>query len=125
MRGHDITLMTIETASILCSNCRFFMQGYRPDNPMMTRAIEPFCWRSTTRSTPEARDALARFAELEKGQHVHTYRVSSLSLWNAAAAGLNAKAILGDLERFSKYPLPDNIRVDITESISRYRPRSD
>lgn len=69
----------------------------------------------------EARDALARFAELEKSpEYVHTYRVSSLSLWNAAAAGLSAKAILGDLERFSKYPLPDNIRVDITESISRY-----
>ena len=69
----------------------------------------------------EARDALARFAELEKSpEYVHTYRVSSLSLWNAAAAGLSAKAILGDLERFSKYPLPDNIRVDITESIGRY-----
>jgi len=69
----------------------------------------------------EARDALARFAELEKSpEYVHTYRVSSLSLWNAAAAGLGAKAILGDLERFSKYPLPDNLRIDITESIGRY-----
>src|SRR5437870_12985414 len=69
----------------------------------------------------EARDALARFAELEKSpEYVHTYRVTPLSLWNAAAAGLTAQGILDDLERYSKYPLPDNIKVDITDSISRY-----
>ncbi len=69
----------------------------------------------------EARDHLARFAELEKSpEYIHTYRLSSLSLWNAAAAGLDADAILEGLARFSKYPLPDNVRVEIRAAISRY-----
>ena len=69
----------------------------------------------------EARDHLARFAELEKSpEYIHTYRLSSLSLWNAAAAGLNAAAILEGLERYSKYPLPDNVKVEIRSAISRY-----
>lgn len=68
-----------------------------------------------------ARDALALFAELEKSpEHVHTYRVSPLSLWNAAASGLTADQIVADLERFGKYDLPDNVRRDIADAIGRY-----
>ncbi len=69
----------------------------------------------------DARDHLARFAELEKSpEYVHTYRLSSLSLWNAAAAGMSATDILDGLDRLSKYPVPDNVRVEIHEAISRY-----
>ena len=69
----------------------------------------------------EARDALAQFAELEKSpEHIHTYRLSPLSLWNAAAGGLNAQAILELLARYSKYPIPPNVATDIREYISRY-----
>ncbi len=69
----------------------------------------------------EARDALAQFAELEKSpEHIHTYRLSPLSLWNAAAGGLNAQAVLDLLTAYSKYPIPSNVAVDIREYISRY-----
>ena len=69
----------------------------------------------------EARDALARFAELEKSpEHIHTYRITPLSLWNAAAAGLTAEQIVAALERFSKYDLPGNVRVDIRDYVARY-----
>ncbi len=69
----------------------------------------------------EARDCLAAFAELEKSpEHVHTYRITPLSLWNAAAAGLTAEKIISGLERYSKYPLPDNLRRDIADYVSRY-----
>jgi len=69
----------------------------------------------------EARDHLARFAELEKSpEYIHTYRLSSLSLWNAAAAGLSAEEIIEGLARFAKYPLPDNVVTEIREAISRY-----
>ena len=69
----------------------------------------------------DARDALARFAELEKSpEYLHTYRITPLSLWNAAAAGLTAEAILDSLERYSKYDLPQNVRIDIVDVISRY-----
>src|SRR5512137_2919339 len=68
-----------------------------------------------------ARDQLARFAELEKSpEYIHTYRMTPLSLWNAAAAGLQAADILAVLEQFSKYPVPDNVRREVLDYISRY-----
>ena len=68
-----------------------------------------------------ARDAISRFAELVKSpEHIHTYRITPLSLWNAASAGLGQAEILGSLEQYSKYPIPQNILVDIGEMLSRY-----
>ena len=68
-----------------------------------------------------ARDALARFAELEKSpEHIHTYRLTPLSLWNAAAAGLGGASIVESLERYGKYELPGNVRADIRDYVSRY-----
>ena len=69
----------------------------------------------------DARDALARFAELEKSpEHIHVYRLSPLSLWNAASAGLDADGVLESLERLSKYEIPQNIRREIIDFIARY-----
>jgi len=69
----------------------------------------------------DARDHLARFAELEKSpEYIHTYRISSLSLWNAASAGMTADEILEGLHDYAKYPLPDNVIVEIKEAIGRY-----
>lgn len=69
----------------------------------------------------EARDALAQFAELEKSpEHIHTYRLTPLSLWNAAASGLDAARVLALLDQFTKYDLPPNIVTDIREYIGRY-----
>ena len=68
-----------------------------------------------------ARDELARFAELEKSpEHIHHYRVTPLSLWNAAAAGLPAETILEALERYGKYEVPQNVRASVQEAIGRY-----
>ncbi|AKX94739.1 type III restriction enzyme, res subunit [Moorella thermoacetica] len=70
---------------------------------------------------PEARDALARFAELVKSpEHIHTYRLTPLSLWNAAAGGLDAATIIQVLADYSKYPLPANVVADIREYVGRY-----
>src|SRR5438270_3277429 len=69
----------------------------------------------------EARDALAPFAELEKSpEHIHTYRLTNLSLWNAAAAGMSAEQMVDVLARFSKFPLPGNLPIDLAETVSRY-----
>jgi DNA excision repair protein ERCC-3 len=69
----------------------------------------------------EARDALAPFAELEKSpEHVHTYRITNISLWNAAAAGLTADRMIEVLRRYSKFPLPGNLAADLVERVSRY-----
>src|SRR6266566_2186168 len=58
--------------------------------------------------------------EVDHPQHIHTYRLSPLSLWNAAAGGMNAQTILDLLARYSKYDIPSNITVDIRDYISRY-----
>ncbi len=68
-----------------------------------------------------ARDQLARFAELEKSpEYIHTYRITPLSLWNAAASGLRPEAIIEALQTYSRYPVPNNVCVDIADYVSRY-----
>ncbi|MDR3200305.1 MAG: helicase-associated domain-containing protein, partial [Spirochaetales bacterium] len=72
-------------------------------------------------SYDEARAAISPFAELEKSpEHMHTYRMSPLSLWNAASAGLDEKAISSSLAVHSRYPVPENVAANIRETLSRY-----
>jgi DNA excision repair protein ERCC-3 len=69
----------------------------------------------------DARDSLARFAELEKSpEHIHTYRITPLSLWNAAASGMSAESIVGELYEYTKYDMPSNVVVDIRDYVGRY-----
>lgn len=69
----------------------------------------------------EARDFLARFAELEKSpEFFHTYRITPLSIWNAAASGLAADSILEFLRLRSRYPVPPNVERDVLENIRKY-----
>jgi len=70
---------------------------------------------------PEARDALARFAELVKSpEHVHTYRLTPLSIWNACASGEKAEEIVEVLRSLSRYPVPDHIVTEIGEYAGRF-----
>mgnify|MGYP002755616836 FL=1 len=68
-----------------------------------------------------ARTALAPFAELEHApEHVHTYRITSLALWNARAAGHDAEQVVDVLETYSRFPVPQSLLVDVAETMSRY-----
>ena len=69
----------------------------------------------------EARAALAPFAELERApEHVHTYRITPLALWNARAAGHDAEQVVDVLENYSHFPVPQALLVDVAETMSRY-----
>lgn len=69
----------------------------------------------------EARFALIPFSELEKSpEHIHTYRITSLSLWNAASAGFTAEKIMKILSSFSRYPVQDSVLRWMKETIGRY-----
>jgi len=69
----------------------------------------------------EARAELSAFAELEKSpEHMHTYRLTPLSLWNAASAGFTADDLLERLDRFGRFPVPDNVEFFVTDTISRF-----
>jgi DNA excision repair protein ERCC-3 len=70
---------------------------------------------------PAARNALCSFALLEHSpEYIHTYRISPLSLWNAAASGITGEWILEALDRFSRYPVPELVRHGICEHLPRF-----
>ena len=69
----------------------------------------------------EARAALAPYAELERApEHVHTYRITPLALWNARAAGHDAEQVVDVLENYSRFPVPQALLIDVAETMSRY-----
>ena len=67
------------------------------------------------------RDDISPFSELEKSpEHIHTYRITPLSLWNAAASGLNADDIMKKLDIYSRYEIPQPVIATIQEQMKRY-----
>ena len=94
---------------------------YKPENPLIVQSDRTILLETASPHFERARDQLSVFAELLKSpEHIHTYRLSSLSLWNAAALGLSAEAIKDTLRGLSKYAVPDNIIVDVDDAMSRY-----
>ncbi|GCF11515.1 DNA repair helicase XPB [Dictyobacter arantiisoli] len=92
-----------------------------PANPIIVQSDRSILLEVDHPQHEEARDALAQFAELEKSpEHIHTYRLTPLSLWNAAAGGMDAAAILSLLNQYSKYALPPNIQTEVQTYIHRY-----
>ena len=74
-----------------------------------------------TESFESARAEISSFAELEKSpEHMHTYRITPLSLWNSASAGIGSDSALVSLERWSRFPVPENIITTIKETVSRF-----
>jgi DNA excision repair protein ERCC-3 len=94
---------------------------YNPANPLIVQGDRTVLLEVDNPLHSEARDALAPFAELEKSpEHIHTYRITPLSLWNAAAAGMTAEEMIDALNTYSKFPLPPNLLTDLRELVSRY-----
>jgi DNA excision repair protein ERCC-3 len=94
---------------------------FDPTNPFIVQSDRSILVEVDNPKYAEARDALAPFAELEKSpEHIHTYRVSNLSLWNAAAAGFTADDMVAVLRRYTKFPIPPALPADIAETVSRY-----
>jgi DNA excision repair protein ERCC-3 len=95
--------------------------AYHPENPLIIQSDKTVLLEVNNDRYADARDSLARYAELEKSpEHIHTYRITPLSLWNAAAAGMSAEAITGELYEYSKYDVPSNVVVDIRDYVGRY-----
>ncbi len=94
---------------------------YRPDRPLIVQADRTLLLDVDNPRYAECRDRLAAFAELRKSpEHIHTYAVSALSLWNACAAGVTVESVMETLERYSKYELPGNVLADIRDLMGRY-----
>ncbi len=92
-----------------------------PDNPLIIQGDHTILVEVASPRYADARDALLAFAELVKSpEHVHTYRITPLSIWNACAAGLTAPDMLGALREYAKYPVPTQVERGIQDFASRY-----
>ena len=97
------------------------MTHYAPENPLIIQSDHTVLVEVDSPRYAAARDELARFAELVKSpEHIHTYRITPLSIWNACAAGTTAEQIAATLHRFSKYDVPAHVLLQIRDYASRY-----
>ncbi len=91
------------------------------DGPLIVQSDRTVLLEVAHPLADDARHDLAVFAELERApEHVHTYRITRLGLWNARAAGHDAEDMLGTLERYAKFPVPQTVAVDMRETVARY-----
>jgi DNA excision repair protein ERCC-3 len=93
----------------------------RSRRPVVVQSDRSVLLETDSPDYPEARDLLARFAELLKSpEHVHTYRITPISLWNAAAAGHEPERLLADLDAQARYPVPRAVAAELREQMGRY-----
>jgi DNA excision repair protein ERCC-3 len=92
-----------------------------PGGPLIVQSDKTLLLEVDHADAQEARIAIAPFAELERApEHVHTYRVTPLALWNARAAGHDAEQVVDALVRFSRYAVPQPLLVDVVDTMGRY-----
>lgn len=91
------------------------------DGPLIVQSDKTLLLEIEHPLSTECRRAIAPFAELERSpEHIHTYRLTSLGLWNARAAGHDAEQVIDTLLKYSRYAVPHSILVDVAETMSRY-----
>lgn len=91
------------------------------EGPLIVQSDKTLLLEVGHEAADEARTAIAPFAELERApEHVHTYRLTPLALWNARAAGHDAEQVVDALVRFSRYAVPQPLLVDVVDTMGRY-----
>ncbi|WP_119698756.1 DNA repair helicase XPB [Microbacterium halotolerans] len=91
------------------------------DGPLIVQSDRTVLLEVAHPDAETARHELAVFAELERApEHIHTYRVTRLGLWNARAAGHSAEDMLTTLDRWTRFPVPASVSTDIRETVNRY-----
>ena len=92
-----------------------------PNNPLIVQSNSTLLLEVNSPLFREARDAITVFAHLEKSpEYIHTYSITPLSLWNAAALGITPTMVVERLVAYSKYPLPSNVSENIFELMGRF-----
>ena len=91
------------------------------DGPLIVQSDKTLLLEVDHPGAEQARRDIAAFAELERApEHIHTYRVTPLGLWNARAAGHDAEQVVDALIRHSRYAVPHALLVDVAETMGRY-----
>jgi DNA excision repair protein ERCC-3 len=91
------------------------------DGPLIVQSDKTLLLEIDHELSDECRHSIAPFAELERApEHIHTYRITNLGLWNARAANHDAEFVVDTLLKYSRYPVPHALLVDIAETMARY-----
>lgn len=91
------------------------------DKPLIIQSDRTLMLDVHSTGADECRNQIIAFSELVKApEHVHTYNISPISLWNAASAGIGAEEILERLDRWTKFPIPQNVSNFIRDISCRY-----
>src|SRR5213078_2448840 len=91
------------------------------DGPLIVQSDKTLLLEVDHELAGECRKAIAPFAELERSpEHIHTYRLTPLGLWNARAAGHDAEQVVDTLLRFSRYAVPHALLVDVADTMACY-----
>jgi DNA excision repair protein ERCC-3 len=91
------------------------------DGPLIVQSDKTLLLEVDHADSGACRRAIAPFAELERSpEHVHTYRLTPLGLWNARAAGHDAEQVVDTLLKYSRYAVPHSLLVDVAETMARY-----
>jgi DNA excision repair protein ERCC-3 len=91
------------------------------DGPLIVQSDKTLLLEVDHEQAVECRRAIAPFAELERSpEHIHTYRLTPLGLWNARAAGHDAEQVVDALLTYSRYAVPHSLLVDVAETMARY-----
>ena len=91
------------------------------DGPLIVQSDKTLLLEIDHERAQDCRKAIAPFAELERSpEHVHTYRLTPLGLWNARAAGHDAEQVVDTLLEYSRYAVPHSLLVDVAETMARY-----
>lgn len=91
------------------------------DGPLIVQSDKSLLLEVDHAQSDECRKAIAPFAELERApEHIHTYRLTPLGLWNARAAGHDAEQVVDTLLTYSRYPVPHALLIDVAETMARY-----
>ncbi len=92
-----------------------------PDGPLIVQSDKSLLLEAEHPDADQCRLAIAPFAELERApEHIHTYRLTPLGLWNARAAGHDAESVVNALLTYARYPVPHSLLLDLTETMDRY-----
>ncbi|MCG3750286.1 DNA repair helicase XPB [Amycolatopsis sp. Poz14] len=91
------------------------------DGPLIVQSDKTVLLEVDNPRADDARIAIAPFAELERApEHVHTYRITPLALWNARAAGHDAEQVVDALTTYSRFPVPQPLLIDVVDVMGRF-----
>ncbi|MFI5584306.1 DNA repair helicase XPB [Amycolatopsis sp. NPDC051758] len=91
------------------------------DGPLIVQSDKTVLLEVDHPQANDARISIAPFAELERApEHVHTYRITPLALWNARAAGHDAEQVVDALTTYSRFPVPQPLLIDVVDVMGRF-----